>query len=72
MTNSHPIESGVSMASKEKSDLRHHPDFEPFLIAEVEATGYVVGHGAYGRVLEIKVDGEVCVAKEIHQLLVQI
>ena len=59
------------MASKEKSDLRHHPDFEPFLIAEVEATGNVVGHGAYGRVLEIKVDGAVCVAKEIHQLLVQ-
>ena len=42
-----------------------------FLIDGAEKTGNVVGHGAYGRVVEIKVDGAVCAAKEIHQLLVQ-
>ena len=59
------------MASKKESSLCDHPDIEPFLINEAETTGNVVGHGAYGRVVEIKVDGAVCAAKEIHQLLVQ-
>ena len=57
------------MASKKESDLRHHPDIEPFLICEAETTENIVGEGAYGRVLEIKVDGAVCAAKEIHEII---
>lgn len=59
------------MASKEGSGLRHHPLVKSFLISSAETTGIEVGHGAYGRVVEIKVDGAICVAKEIHQLLSQ-
>ena len=61
------------MASKEAElDLRHHSAIKPFLISGAEVTENVVGQGAYGRVVEVKVDGAVCAAKEIHQILFQV
>ena len=37
--------------------------------AENISSGKEIGRGAYGRVFEVKYEGAVCAAKEIHELL---
>ena len=37
----------------------------------VNPTGNEIGRGAYGRVFEVKYEGTLCAAKEVHALLLQ-
>ena len=41
------------------------------MLLDVISTGNEIGRGAYGRVLEVKVGGTVCAAKEVHYLLLE-
>ena len=51
------------------------PDSEPRLnlleLANVRATGKVIGKGAFGRVIEVRVHETLCAAKEIHSILIE-
>ena len=38
---------------------------------DVENTGKLIGRGAYGRVIEVRVHGVLCAAKEIHSILIE-
>ena len=37
----------------------------------VESTGKTIGRGAYGKVIEVRVHGMLCAAKEIHSILIE-
>ena len=40
-------------------------------LSTVERTGKVLGNGAYGKVIEVRVHGMSCAAKEIHSILIE-
>ena len=40
-------------------------------LSVVESTGKVIGKGAYGKVIEVRVHGTLCAAKEIHSILIE-
>ena len=51
------------MASKERaSDIK---------LNGVESTGRILGKGAYGRAIEVRVHGVSCAAKEVHPILIE-
>ena len=43
----------------------------PLILCRVLPTGKEIGRGAYGRVFEVDYEGTLCVAKEVHALLLQ-
>ena len=44
----------------------------PLLLENVQQTRRELGRGAYGVVLEVKVNGTICAAKKLHDLIVQV
>uniref|UniRef100_A0A1X7VEA5 Protein kinase domain-containing protein n=1 Tax=Amphimedon queenslandica TaxID=400682 RepID=A0A1X7VEA5_AMPQE len=46
-------------------------ELEALLLINVQETGTELGRGAYGVVLEVKVNGTICAAKKLHDLIVQ-
>ena len=45
--------------------------WDPLILHGVHPTGKEIGRGAYGRVFEVKYEGTLCAAKEVHVLLLQ-
>ena len=46
-------------------------DWASLILHGVNPTGKEIGRGAYGRVFEVKYEGTLCAAKEVHALLLQ-
>ena len=53
------------------TDLRNHPELQPFLLRNVTFTGETIGCGSYGSVDEVAIPGALCAAKKIHDVLSQ-
>ena len=47
-------------------------ELEALLLGNVRETGTELGRGAYGIVTEVKVNGTICAAKKLHDLIVQV
>ena len=65
---------GETMASLPSKEPSSESDIEVQLkklqLVDVSKTGKVIGKGAYGRVIEVYVQGTLCAAKEIHPILI--
>ena len=59
------------MAAQPSLSLCDAPELQPYIVKDVEQTGKELGRGSYGVVLEVKVEGAICAAKKLHNLLVQ-
>ena len=56
----------------QKSSLEQlQSQLDQLKIGNVTPTGRVIGVGSYGRVVEVRVHGTLCAAKEIHPILIE-
>ena len=46
-----------------------HPELKPFVLSNVRLTGTNIGKGSYGSVEKVEIDGVMCAAKKIHDVL---